>query len=107
LILKAHTLTHTLMKAYLAKCAEEAKAAKAAAKNLVKAAAKNLVKATTRASDDDEEEKAAKVNEDEQEDDNESTADDDEEEEAAHTHTFAVLKIECLLIYYRLVYTLL
>ncbi len=94
------------MKAYLAKCAEEAKAAKAAAKNLVKAAAKNLVKATTRASDDDEEEKAAKENEDEQEDDNESTAD-DEEEEAAHSHTFAVLKIECLLIYYRLVHTLL
>ena len=53
------------MKAYLAKCAEEAKTVKAAKKNLVKAA------------DVDEEEKEEVENEDEKEGD--TTADDEKE----------------------------
>jgi hypothetical protein len=57
------------MKAYLAKCAEEAK--------IAKAAAKNLVEATTRAADDDEKEEEEVENEDEKEGD---TTDDDEKE---------------------------
>ena len=57
------------MKAYLAKCAEEAK--------IAKAAAKNLVEATTRAADDDEKEEEEVENEDEREGD--TTADDDKE----------------------------